>query len=122
MEKISVEAMCRILLAKAVGDGLVVVTPGEKVPEDLSSGELVGVANCLRDLLRVRNESSSPAEVVNDREKYIVRIVMVRGVNRSLTPKKVFDTAGRKQCVNEVAHDAMPRGQGEVVTLHYFKP
>ncbi|OGG60356.1 hypothetical protein A3C89_03830 [Candidatus Kaiserbacteria bacterium RIFCSPHIGHO2_02_FULL_50_50] len=121
MENISIEAMCRIVLEKAIDDGFVVVHPGEKAPKDLSSGELVGVTNCLRDLLRVRNKSSSPAEVVDQRAKYIVRTAKVHA-HRSLTPKQVFDTTKRRQHVNEAVRDAMPRGQGEVVTLHYFRP
>jgi hypothetical protein len=65
---ISMEEMCRQLLLIAVGDGLVVMTEGHQ-PEELSSGDLVGMANRLSELLNgdgVRTTQDAPKVITVD--------------------------------------------------------
>lgn len=53
-DRLSVEGMCRVLLARAVDDGIVALAPenwDRPDPEERSAGELVGVANLLAEFL-----------------------------------------------------------------------
>ena len=51
-ERISIEEMCRQLLQKAEDDGLITHTEYDVTPEDLSAGDLVGMANLLAEFMR----------------------------------------------------------------------
>ncbi len=50
---------------------------------------------------------------------FIVRLVPV---NRDRTPQEMLDATGRKQYTDRKVVDAMPRGEGKMAEVVFFKP
>lgn len=54
----TLEELCRLLLRQAIDDGLVYSDPEGFVPEDLSAGDLAGMANLLNDAMGKRGNAA----------------------------------------------------------------